>query len=108
VFWAESSAQISLDKICYQDEWGYRRRTKVLCDFYAAMALKRPAWAPGIRAGRTLVVLLRATAATNALSNEADIAIVQEWLSHANVSTTRLYHRRKSKPEDSPTFHVKY
>jgi integrase/recombinase XerD len=51
---------------------------------------------------------LRATAATNALSHEVDIAKVQEWLGHANVSTTRLYDRRKSKPEDSPTFHVKY
>lgn len=51
---------------------------------------------------------MRATAATNALSHEADIAKVQEWLGHANVSTTRLYDRRKSKPEDSPTFHVKY
>jgi integrase/recombinase XerD len=51
---------------------------------------------------------LRATAATNALSHEADIAKVQEWLGHANVSTTRLYDRRKSKPEDSPTFRVKY
>lgn len=51
---------------------------------------------------------MRTTAATNALSNEADIAKVQEWLGHANVSTTRLYDRRKSKPEDSPTFHVKY
>jgi integrase len=51
---------------------------------------------------------MRATAATNALSNEADIAKVQEWLGHANVSTTRSYDRRKSKPEDIPTFHVKY
>jgi integrase/recombinase XerD len=51
---------------------------------------------------------LRATAATNALSHEADIAKVQEWLGHANISTTRLYDRRKSKPEDSPTFRVKY
>ena len=51
---------------------------------------------------------LRATAATNALSHEADIAKVQEWLGHSNVSTTRLYDRRKSKPEDSSTFHVKY
>ena len=51
---------------------------------------------------------LRATAATNALTNRADIAKVQEWLGHANVSTTRLYDRRKNRPEDSPTFHVKY
>ena len=51
---------------------------------------------------------MRATAATNALSHEADIAKVQEWLGHANVSTTRLYDRRKMRPEDSPTFHVKY
>lgn len=51
---------------------------------------------------------LRATAATNALSNEADIANVQEWLGHANVATTRLYDRRTTRPEDSPTFHVKY
>jgi site-specific recombinase XerD len=33
---------------------------------------------------------LRATAATKALDNKADIAKVQEWLGHANVSTTRL------------------
>lgn len=51
---------------------------------------------------------MRATGATNALSTEADIAKVQEWLGHANVYTTRLNDRRKSKPEDSPTFHVKY
>jgi integrase len=47
---------------------------------------------------------LRATAATNALSNEADIAKVQESLGHANVCSTRLYDRRKSKPEDSRHF----
>jgi integrase/recombinase XerD len=51
---------------------------------------------------------LRATAATNALSHDSDIAKVQEWLGHANVSTTRLYDRRKSRPEDSPSFRVKY
>jgi integrase/recombinase XerD len=51
---------------------------------------------------------LRATAATNALSHEADIAKVEEWLGHANVSTTRLYDRRKARPEDSPTFRVHY
>jgi site-specific recombinase XerD len=51
---------------------------------------------------------LRATAATNALEHEADIAKVQEWLGHANISTTRLYDRRKQRPEDSPTFKVAY
>ncbi len=51
---------------------------------------------------------MRATAATNALSHQADIAKVQEWLGHANVSTTRLYDRRKTRPEDSPTFRVRY
>ena len=51
---------------------------------------------------------LRATAATNALEHNADIAKVQEWLGHANVSTTRLYDKRKSRPEDSPTFRVEY
>ncbi|WP_259647868.1 tyrosine-type recombinase/integrase, partial [Pseudomonas amygdali] len=51
---------------------------------------------------------LRATAATNALENDADIAKVQMWLGHANISTTRLYDRRGQRPEDSPTFKVKY
>jgi len=51
---------------------------------------------------------LRATAATNALDHSADIAKVQEWLGHANISTTRLYDRRKTKAEDSPTFKVTY
>lgn len=51
---------------------------------------------------------LRATAATNALEHEADIAKVQVWLGHANISTTRIYDRRGQRPEDSPTFKVKY
>jgi integrase/recombinase XerD len=52
------------------------------------------------------VCSLRATPATNALSHEGDIAKVQEWLGHANVSITRLYDRRKMRLEDSPTFRV--
>ena len=51
---------------------------------------------------------LRATAATNALDNGADIAKVQEWLGHANIATTKVYDRRQSRPEDSPTFKVVY
>jgi site-specific recombinase XerD len=51
---------------------------------------------------------LRATAATNALDHEADIAKVQEWLGHANIATTRIYDHRRTRPEDSPTFKVAY
>jgi site-specific recombinase XerD len=52
---------------------------------------------------------LRATAATNALEHDADIAKVQMWLGHANISTTRLYDRRGQRSEDSPTtYKIKY
>ncbi len=51
---------------------------------------------------------LRATAATNALDHEADIAKVQEWLGHANIATTRIYDHRGTRPEDSPTFKMTY
>ena len=44
---------------------------------------------------------LRATAATNALDHQADIAKVQNGFGHANIATTR-------RPEDSPTFTVNY
>jgi integrase/recombinase XerD len=46
--------------------------------------------------------------AINALEHGSDIAKVQEWLGHSNISTTRLYDRRKTRPEDSPTFKVEY
>lgn len=52
--------------------------------------------------------VLRATGATNALEHDADIAKVQEDLGHANVSTTRLYDRRKSRPEDAATLKISY
>jgi len=45
---------------------------------------------------------------TNALAPNADIAKVQEWRGHANIATTRLYDRRQSRPEESPTFKVEY
>jgi len=70
--------------------------------------VKRYAREAGIDMQGFCVHSLRATAATNALEHEADIAKVQEWLGHANVSTTRLYDRRNSRPEDSPTFKVDY
>jgi integrase/recombinase XerD len=70
--------------------------------------VKRHAKSAGIDLPGFCVHALRATAATNALEHNADIAKVQEWLGHANVSTTRLYDRRRSRPEDSPTFRVEY
>jgi integrase len=38
----------------------------------------------------------------------ADIAEIQEWLGHADISTTRMYDRRRRRPEDSPTFKMSY
>lgn len=51
---------------------------------------------------------LRATAITNALEHDADLEKVQDWVGHANISTTRMYDRRKHRAEDSPTFQVSY
>jgi integrase/recombinase XerD len=33
---------------------------------------------------------------------------IDKWLGHANVSTTRLYDKRHTRPEDSPSFKVAY
>src|SRR4051794_41835640 len=58
--------------------------------------------------GRARLRDRRATAATNALDHQADIAKVQEWLGHANIATRRIYDHRRTRPEDSPTFKVSY
>ena len=71
----------------------------VVCHYAAAAGISVRGFGPHA---------LRATAATNALDHEADIAKVQEWLGHANIATTRLYDRRRMRPEDSPTFKVLY
>lgn len=51
---------------------------------------------------------LRATAATNALDHEADIAKVQEWLGHANIATTRIYDRQKMRSKASQRLKMMY
>jgi integrase/recombinase XerD len=70
--------------------------------------LKRYAQDAKIPEGMLRPHVLRATAATNALENGADITRVQEWLGHASITTTRLYDKRRSKPEESPSFKVRY
>ena len=70
--------------------------------------VKKYALQIGVEPSAVSVHGLRATAATNALEHEADIAKVQEWLGHANIATTRLYDRRRMRPEESPTFKVSY
>jgi integrase len=49
----------------------------------------RLAFQTSYRFGGLRVHGLKATAATNALEHEADIAKVQAWLGHANISTTK-------------------
>jgi integrase/recombinase XerD len=49
-------------------------------------------------ATKAVGVCVHSKRATNALSNEADIAKEKERLGHANVSTNRLYDRRKMRP----------
>jgi site-specific recombinase XerD len=73
-----------------------------------ACIIKKYAKAAQIEVAGFCVHSLRATAATNALENNADIAKVQDWLGHSSISTTKLYDKRTSRPEDSPTFKVAY
>jgi integrase/recombinase XerD len=62
----------------------------------------------GINVDRVGPHAARVTAARNALGQGADIARVQEWLGHAQLSTTRVYDQRKTRPADSPVFKVSY
>lgn len=51
---------------------------------------------------------MRATAATNALEHDADLAKVQEMLGHANIATTKVYDRRAKRISDSAVFKVAF
>jgi integrase len=71
--------------------------------------LRKYALAAGVKLGNFGPHALRATAATNALDRGADLGKVQEWLGHANVSTTRLYiyppRSRRGEPSRQPMTH---
>lgn len=47
---------------------------------------------------------LRTTVATHALENGVDLAVLQSWMGHASVQTTRAYDRRthSSRPQRIP------
>ena len=51
---------------------------------------------------------LRSTAATNAANRGVPLKKIQEWLGHANISTTALYVTDDNAPKDSPSFQVRY
>ncbi|MCS0583395.1 site-specific integrase [Massilia pinisoli] len=51
---------------------------------------------------------LLATVANDALAHDADVAKVQQWLEHANISTTAAHDRPEMRAEDSPKFSVIY
>ncbi len=90
------------------DEAGHSNPSKPLTTDGIYRELKRYAAQVGIQLDGFGAHALRATAATNALLHEADITKVQELLGHANISTTKLYDRRLSRPEDSAVFRVRY
>jgi integrase len=48
------------------------------------------------------------TPRTTPFAQTHPIAKAQEWLGHADIATTRLYDRRQSRPEESPTLKVGY
>ena len=56
-----------------------------------ATIVKHYAEVAGISVPGFCVHSLRATAATNALDHQADIARVQEWLGHSSTAHTRAY-----------------
>jgi integrase len=51
---------------------------------------------------------MRTTFATTALENNANIEEVQYAMGHADVSTTRLYDRRRHNPEKAAAFFANY
>ncbi len=51
---------------------------------------------------------LRTTAITNALEHGAELSEAQKWAGHSDISTTRIYDKRRHRPENSPTYRIKY
>ncbi|MCK5708146.1 MAG: tyrosine-type recombinase/integrase [Candidatus Aureabacteria bacterium] len=51
---------------------------------------------------------LRVTSASNALKYHKDMTLVQTWLGHSSITTTRLYNKTKERSFSSPTYSIKY
>ena len=51
---------------------------------------------------------MRATFATTALENEAGMEEVQYALGHSDISTTKLYDRRRHNPEKAASYFANY
>ena len=62
----------------------------------------------GVDPHEVCVHSFRVTSATNAIEHSSSIEEVREWLGHSSISTTDGYIRTRVRPEDSPTFKVRY
>lgn len=51
---------------------------------------------------------MRATFATMALENNADIEEVQHAMGYVDISTTKLYDRRRHNPEEAAPYFANY
>ena len=51
---------------------------------------------------------MRAMFATTVLENDADIEEVQYAMGHADMSTTKLYERRRHNPEKAAAYFANY
>ena len=70
--------------------------------------LKKYAGMVGIKMEAFHPHCLRSTWATTALENGADLAMVQEFLGHAHIQTTKIYDKRKMNISNSPAYKVSY
>jgi len=81
---------------------------KFMSDDMIYRILKKYAGMVGIKMEAFHPHCLRSTWATTALENGADLAMVQEFLGHAHIQTTKIYDKRKMNISNSPAYKVSY